>query len=293
VRWRADVDAPISGGVGGGDDLVLVASTTGTVVALSPETGSERWRSSISRAVLSAPQAGFGVVVVHAVDGTLHALSAADGSSLWTYSSTQPALTLRGTSSPLLVQSAAISGLDSGKVVVLEAESGRVFWERTVMPPSGRSELDRLVDIDVSPILIGKVLYVVTYQGRVAAMEVETGRIIWSREMSAYAGLDVDAFAVYVTDSDGTVWALDQRGGGALWSQEALRYRRVTGPRQIGDYVVVGDFEGYLHWLAREDGRLVARVRPSNKALVATPVSNGSLLFALAQDGTVAAYQAP
>ncbi len=293
TRWEVRLDEGISGGVGGGENLVLVAGPTGEVVALARDSGQEQWRSDISRAVLSPPQAAFGVVAIHAVDGTVHGLDVSDGSTLWRYTSTQPALTLRGTSTPLLVQNAVIVGFDNGKLAVLDSTTGRAFWEQTVAPARGRSELDRMVDIDSSPVLLGKVLYVGAYQSQVTAIEVESGRPIWSKELSTHTGIDVDEEGVYVTATDGTVWALDRRTGGAMWSQDALRYRSVTGPRVYGSYVVVGDFDGYLHWLSRRDGSLQARVRLSDDAIVAMPVTNGALLYAQSQGGTVGAYRAP
>ncbi len=292
-RWSVRKDFDISGGVGSGEEMVLVASTIGDIVALDADTGEERWRVSVSRGVLSPPEAGFGVVVVRAVDGSLYGLDAADGSRLWRFDSTQPALTLRGTSSPVLVQNAVIVGMDNGKVAILDVSTGRPFWERTVAPPRGRSELDRMVDIDATPLVVGKVLYVGTFQGQVVALDAESGKILWSKEMSVYAGMDVDQRYLYVTAADGAVWALDRLSGATAWRQDALRYRSVSGPALLGEYVVVGDFEGYLHWLSREDGRLVGRVRLGKHALSAPPVSDGNTLYAQGLDGTVGAYRLP
>ncbi len=291
-KWGVDLELPISGGVGLGDGLVLVADTDGRVLAVQESTGGEVWQSTVSSEVLSAPAVGSGVVVVRSVDGALHGLSAGDGTNLWTYSRTIPALTLRGTGAPLLVQTAVVAGLDSGKVAALELESGRVFWERTVAPPQGRSELDRMVDIDAKPLLIGRVLYFVAYQSRLSAVDVESAETLWSRELSGYVGLAGDERTIYVTASDGTVWAFDRVNGVALWRQEELQRRGLTRPVRVGEHVVVGDFEGYLHWLSIDDGAIVSRVRLGKDAIVFSPISDGNTLYALNDVGLVAAYQA-
>ena len=291
-RWGIDLGLPISGGVGMGEGLVLVADANGQVLALQEASGSEVWRSRVSSEVLSAPAVGSGVVVVRSVDGALHGLSVADGSLLWTFSRTIPALTLRGTGAPLLAQTAVIAGLDSGKVAVVELASGRVFWEQTVAPPQGRSELDRMVDIDATPLLIGRVLYVIAYQSRLTALDVETTETLWTRELSGYVGIDGDERSIYATASDGTVWAFDRVNGVAMWRQEDLQHRGLTRPVTVGNHVVVGDFEGYLHWLSVEDGSIRSRVRLGKDGIVFSPVSDGRVLYALNNVGLVAAYQA-
>jgi len=292
-RWSYDADSHLSGGVGLGDDIVLVGKPEGEVIAIEADNGSERWRVRVSSEVLSPPQAAEGMVVVRTVDGRLQGLDSVDGAARWTFNSGVPPLTLRGTSAPLLVPGAAIVGLDNGKVAVLDSVSGRAFWERTVSPPTGRTELERLVDIDANPKLLGKVLYLVTYQGRLVAMEVETGRVLWSRDLSSYTGLDVDDGSVYVSDADGVVWAMDRRNGVSLWRQDALKFRNITSPVLFGGFVVVGDLQGYLHWLSTETGQIRARTRVGKEAIVVPPVSNGEALFALDITGQVAAVSGP
>ncbi len=292
-RWSFDADSALSGGVGLGEGLVLVARPEGEVIAIESEDGAELWRARVSSEVLSPPQAGDGLVVVRTVDGKLQGLDAADGGARWTFSSGVPPLTLRGTSAPLLVPGAVVAGLDNGKVAVVDLASGRPFWERTVSPPTGRTELERLVDVDAGPKLLGRVMYIVTFQGRVAAIEVESGRVLWSRDMSSYTGLDVDPSAVYVSDADGEVWAMDRRTGASLWRQDALKFRRVSRPAIFGDFVVVGDLDGFLHWLSRETGQIRARSRVGSQSIVVPPVSNGETLFAMDVSGQVAAFRGP
>jgi outer membrane protein assembly factor BamB len=291
VRWRADIGEALTGGVGVGEGLALVGTSRGEVIALNAEGGAERWRSMVPSEVLSAPQADFGVVVVRTGDGSLTGLDPSDGVEQWVYARATPALTLRGVSKPLMVQGAAITGMDDGRVAVIDLSSGRPFWERTVSPPRGRSELDRMVDIDATPRIVGRVLYVVTFQGRLAAIDVESGNVLWGREASAFAGLDVDEQAVYVTDSTSTVWAFERRTGSALWRQESLLHRRLTGPTVVGEYVVVGDFEGYLHFLSREDGAERGRMRLGSAQIAAAPVTDGSWVYAVSSAGQVAGYK--
>jgi outer membrane protein assembly factor BamB len=292
-RWGSELSGAISGGVGVGEGAVLLSGPGGEVWALDRETGELLWESKVSTEVLSPPVAASGVVVVRSADGQVHGLDSLDGSDLWQYSSSEPALTLRGTSPMILVSGAAIVGLDNGKVAVLDLRSGRAYWERTIAPPQGRNELDRMVDVDAAPALLGNVLYVVTYQGRLVALDVEAGRALWTREVSSYSGLAVDERNVYVTDADGAVLAYDRRSGATLWRQDALAHRFVTGPALQSGYLVVGDFEGYLHWLSPANGAIVARTRHSENPIVVAPVAAGGTLFAYDDRGHTAAYTVP
>jgi outer membrane protein assembly factor BamB len=289
--WAVKTDAPISGGPGAGDGLVLVGTSDATVIALHAADGSIAWTGSVSSEVLSVPAIGEGVVAVHTIDGRIFGLSAADGTKLWTYDRNAPVLTLRGNSSPLIVQGAAICGFDTGKLVALKLTDGTQLWEAGVAMPTGRSELDRIVDIDADPKVSGNTLYVTTFQGRVAAVELFSGRALWVRDMSSYAGLGLGEDKLYVTDEQSRVWALEQSGGGALWKQDKLNGRRLTAPAVIGRSVVVGDFEGYLHWLSDADGHIQARVRHDNDGIDAAPLVINDYLFVLGRGGTLAAYQ--
>ncbi len=293
VRWRQDLSGAVSGGVGAGSGTLLAGGPGGEVWALEREGGALRWESMVSTEVLSPPEGSGNVVVVRAVDGSVHGLDSIDGSHLWTYNSTEPALTLRGNSPLLLVSGAAIVGLDNGKVAVIDTASGRAYWERTIAPPTGRSELDRMVDIDAAPVLIGSVLYVATYQGQLVALDVEAGRALWTRELSTYTGLAADDRNVYVTDADGNVLAFDRRSGASMWLQDALAHRAVTGPALHGSYLVVGDLEGYLHWLEPASGELVGRVRLGEQPIVVAPVADRGQLYAIDVEGALVAYTLP
>lgn len=290
--WQVDTDFTITAGVGLSLDLVLVGTSDGVVLALDQGDGKEVWRVQVTSEVLAAPQAAEGVVVVRTGDGKFIGLDSRTGTRLWVYTYTMPVLTLRGTAPPLLAQGAVIAGLDNGKLLVLSLDKGTPMWERIIAPPQGRTELERMVDIDAEPRLIGSVLYVAAYQGNVTAIDLRNGNILWTRDFSSHAGMDVDSQRVYLVDDSDAVWALDWRTGATLWKQSELTGRKLSAPAVVDDYVVVGDFEGYLHWLRRENGKVVGRVREDKKGVVAMPVVRGGTLFVLGEGGRLGAFRA-
>lgn len=289
--WTVRTGLEVAGGVGAGNGLVLVGSSEAELVALDWRDGNELWRTRLTSEILSVPAAGQGMVVAQTVDGKLTALKAEDGSRAWVFDRSVPVLSLRGTSSPVLVQGAVIAGFDSGKLAVLDLARGLPAWEISVAVPHGRSELQRMVDIDVPPQIWGSTVYVTTYQGRVAAVEGNSGRIIWARDMSSAAGLGLDFGSVYVTDENSHVWGLDRAGGNAQWKQDKLTRRALTAPVALGDYVAVADYEGYVHLLARGDGDLVGRLRADGKGVLAPLVVENGILYVYGNGGTLTAYR--
>ncbi|MBI5041082.1 MAG: outer membrane protein assembly factor BamB [Gammaproteobacteria bacterium] len=289
--WETDAGIMISSGVGVGDSLVLVGSSDAEVVALDWRDGHEVWRTRVSSEVLSVPGADQGTVVVQSVDGKLTGLKASDGSRIWVFDRSVPVLSLRGTSSPLLTQGVVIAAADNGKLAVLDMARGLPAWETSVAVPHGRSELERMVDIDAAPQVWGKTIYTVSYQGRVVALDGESGREVWARDMSSAAGLGVDLSNVYVTDDVSHVWALERDNGTSVWKQDKLAHRSLTAPVAFGDYVAVADFEGYVHLLARGDGELVGRARADRKGVLAPLVVDGDTLYVYGNGGTLTAYR--
>jgi len=289
--WVTDTQIEISSGVGVGESLVLVGNSDAEVVALDWRDGHEVWRSQVSSEVLSVPGADQGTVVIQTVDGKLTGLNASDGSRLWVFDRTVPVLSLRGTASPMVTQGVVIAGADNGKLAVLDITKGLPAWETSVAVPHGRSELERMVDIDAQPQVWGKTIYSVSYQGRAVAIEGESGRILWSRDLSSAAGLGVDLSNVYVTDDMSHVWALDRDNGTSLWKQDKLANRTLTAPVAIGDYVAVADFEGYVHLLARSDGELVGRARADGKGVLAPLIVDSEVLYVYGNGGTLTAYR--
>lgn len=293
LRWEMDLDIPASGGPGVGEGLVLIGTSDAEVIALSAENGEERWRVSVSSEVLSTPAASNGVVIVHANDGKLFGLEATNGNERWRYEREVPTLTLRGSGSPVVAGGAVYVGMAGGKLVALRIDNGSLLWDLTVTIPSGRSELERMADIDGDPIVLGGGIFVATYQGEVAAIEERSGRVAWRRGMSSYSHMAADRQGLYVSDADGVVWGLELQSGAARWSQDALKYRRLSNVVILGDLMVVGDFEGYLHWLNRDDGSLVARTRLGSESITnGLQVVNG-ILYALGDGGELAAVRIP
>lgn len=288
--WQVKTGIAVSSGVGVGAGLVLVGSSEAELVALDMADGKERWRTVLSSEILSVPAAAGDIVVVQTVDGKLTALSATDGTRNWVADQSVPVLSLRGTGSPLLIQNAIIAGFDNGKLAVLDMQRGIPAWETSIGVAHGRSELERMVDIDSQPQVWGGVIYTVTFQGRVAAVEGNSGRILWARDMSSVVGLGVDFQHVYVTDEVSHLWALERTNGASVWKQDKLTHRALTAPVAFGEYVAVADFEGYVHLLARYDGEIVARARADSKGVLATPLVDGDTLYIYGNGGTLTAY---
>lgn len=290
--WKTDVDAHVTGGVGGGEGLLLLGTRDGRILALQADDGKVKWRAQVSSEVLSAPRAGSGVVVVNSDDGNIFGLDASNGHQLWVVDNTIPVLTLRGTSSPALVPGVALCGVASGVLDAIRLRDGALLWQTAVAIPRGSSELERMVDVDSQPQVAGDMVYAAAYHGRVAAIDLRSGQIGWEREVPSYAGLGVDTTLVFVTDDEGRVWALDRYSGATVWRQTKLRYRGVTAPVPFGgQYVVVGDLEGYLHWLDRGDGHFVARVRVDRSGILTPPLVHGNTLYVLTRGGELAAYR--
>jgi outer membrane protein assembly factor BamB len=293
ARWSVDLDLPVAGGPGAGEGLVLIGTSDADVVALDAGDGSERWRQRVSSEVLSVPAIANGVVVVHTIDGKLFGLEATTGNERWQYAREVPVLSLRGVASPVVVGGVVYVGLAGGRLITLRADNGGVLWEATVTVPGGRSELERIADVDGEPLVAGGGVFVATFQGEVAAVQQRTGQVAWRRPMSVYSRLAADAIGIYVSDADGDVWGLDPSSGAVRWRQEALKYRRLSDVAVLDGLVVVGDFEGYLHWLDHEDGHLVARTRVGSE-----PVRRGlqvvdDTLYVLGDGGDLAAVRLP
>ncbi len=289
--WETKTQIAISAGPGAGEGMVLVGGSEAEVVALDSDTGSLLWQSQVSSEVLSVPQVDRGMVIVQSADGKVAGLSAEDGKQVWNYDRTVPVLTLRGTSTPAVQGGIVIAGFASGKIAALSTEKGFVAWETSVAVPSGRSELSRIVDIDSDPVIVGNGVFVTTYQGHIAVINIQNGELGWQREMSSHAGLRVDYSQVYVTDDESHIWALARDTGVAIWKQEDLQARSLTAPEPFADeYVAVGDFEGYLHLLSRGDGRIVARTRVDSSGIKARPMTTGDMLFVYGNSGKLVAY---
>ncbi|MDP3977477.1 MAG: outer membrane protein assembly factor BamB [Pseudomonas sp.] len=289
VIWKQELDLPVSGAVAAGYGLVVVGTLKGEIIALDASSGEEKWRARVTSEVLAAPAINGDIVLVQTQDDRLIALDADTGSQRWIFESTPAVLTLRGTSSPVLTNRLAIAGLSSGKVIALDAQRGLPVWEQRVAIPQGRSELERVVDIDGGVLLSGGNLYVVSFQGRVAALDMESGRVLWQREASSSVGVAQGFGNVYVSLANGTVEGIDERSSSALWSNDALARRQLSAPEVVSSYIAVGDLEGYLHLISQVDGRFVGRERIDSNGLRARPLVVGGWLYAFGNGGKLVA----
>ena len=288
--WRNKLGIGLSSGPGVGEGLVVVVAADGYVVALSAEDGTEQWRAYISGESLATPLVNDEYVVIQTVDNKLTALSVFDGSERWTLEQSTPALTMRGSTSPMQVGQSIVTGFDNGRVMAINMETGDVEWDSMLAPPSGRSDLDRLSDIDGDIAVVGQDIYASGYQGRIASLAAESGQVLWARELSTYAGVTADWNNVYSTLQNGELVALNRRSGAELWRQNALLRREPTVPVSFRNTVVVGDLDGYLHFFSNVDGEPAARVRGGKSAIVSTPLVMADRLYVQSDDGSVSAW---
>lgn len=278
-KWRIDTGKKITGGVGAADNVVVVGTSKGEVLAYD-DNGKALWQARVTSEILSTPQIANGLVYVRSGDGRVFALSASDGKRKWLYQRATPALTVRSYGGVLLEKNAVFAGFSGGKLVALEAQTGGLGWEASVALPRGVSELERIADVTSTPVSDGNIVCAVAFQGRVACFEPQSGNLIWARDISSVAGLAMDTRNVYVSDVNGTVHALDKAAGAYVWKQEKLANRELSAPLIYRGYVVVADLQGYVHFLAREDGSFVARIATDGSPIRAQPqtVADGLLV---------------
>jgi len=272
--WRVDTHQLLSGGVGCDGALVAVGTLEGEVIVLDAAKGSFRWRARVSSEVLSAPLVTGDLVIVRTGDGRLFALDAKDGKRRWLYQRSSPPLSVRSPVGMVAEGGNLLTGFAGGKLVSIALANGGVRWEATVALPRGATELERVTDVVGLPVVAGREVCAVAYQGRIGCFDGANGNPLWLRELSSTAGLSVDARYVFVSDDKGAVHALDRAGGATIWKQDRLFLRRLTAPLALGDVVAVGDVEGYVHFLSRESGAFVGRV-----ATDGSPIRSSLLRF--------------
>ncbi len=272
TRWAQDLDVRVAGALGAGDGLLALGTASGEVIALERDGGAVRWRQSLSSEVLAPPAVGQASVVVRTADGHVFALDAANGEQRWLYSRNVPALTLRGHSSPVLVNDGVVAGFDNGRLSALDLATGSAAWESTVAVPEGRTDLARMVDIDADPLVDRGDLFAGAYQGRVAGVALGSGEVAWARELSVTGGLAVDDERLYVTDAQGRVWALDRRNGASVWRAEKLRGLRLAAPSVAGEYLLVAASDGSINALDRRNGELVGRRTVGSAGITVKPL---------------------
>lgn len=289
--WRYESKLPLSGGPGVGDGLVVVGGLDGEVIALDAQTGAEKWQAEVSNEVIAAPTIGSGLVLVRSNDGRVTALDAATGERRWFWNRDVPTLSVRGNGSPVLGPGIVFVGNDDGTVSALSAIEGVPLWDVPVAQPEGRTELDRMADVDGTPVLVDTTLYATSFKGQTLAIDAPSGNPLWASQNGGAGRAAVAPSIVVVTARDGAVFGLDRAGGSAMWQQPALARRQTTGAAIHGDYAVVGDFDGYLHWLQLDNGQFAARVRAGRDPLRAAPVVSDGILVVQNTNGNLSAYR--
>ncbi|MEE3652770.1 MULTISPECIES: outer membrane protein assembly factor BamB [unclassified Brenneria] len=299
--WHADLSektgflsrntpALLSGGVAVAGNHVYVGSERAQVFALNAEDGSPVWQTNVAGEVLSRPVSSDGVVLVHTSNGMLQALDETDGAIKWTVNLDMPTLSLRGESAPTTAFGAAIVGGDNGRVNAVLIEQGQLIWQQRISQPSGATEIDRLNDVDTTPVVVGEVVYALGYNGNMTALDLRSGQILWKRELGSVHDFIVDGDRIYLVDQDDRVVALNTNGGVNLWRQSELLHRNLTAPVLYNGYLVVGDTEGYLHWLNTSDGRFVVQQKVDSSGFLSKPVIASDKLLIQAKNGEVYAF---
>ncbi len=288
--WRTRVKAPFAGGTAVAGGLLAVGTSDGRLFAFDAADGKVRWETRVNGEVLAPPAISAHVIALRTVDGKLHGLSPQDGHELWSQEQQVPRLSLRGTSRPVIVGESVLCGFDNGKVLAVNAADGSVAWEATITPPHGRTELERLSDIDAGVQVQGQNVYAVGFQGRVAMLALDTGQIWWSHELSSYRGMSLDDEMLYIATADGEVVALRARTGAEVWRQSALLHRGLSGPAAMDDALVVADFQGYVHWLDKASGAIIARTQGSKTRVSTAPVVVGDIVLVANDRGQINAY---
>jgi outer membrane protein assembly factor BamB len=287
TKWSYESQLEMAAGVGLGGNLVMLGSLKGDVLALDKDTGEEQWRVTIDSEILAAPQNNGAVVVVQTNDGKLIGLDAENGAVIWTYSAQLPSLSLRGTAVPQLLGPNVITGFANGKLIALSAVDGTLYWERRVASPQGRSDIERVVDIDGSPVLSGNTIYTTSYNGTLSALNTR-GDILWSQENSSHNSPIVIDERVFVTSAEGFVRAFSAQTGLILWENKILAGRRLAAPQNLAGFVVTADYEGYVHIFDTQSGGLLDRFKVDSDGIRSPMISDGTYLYALGNDGVLA-----
>jgi len=291
-NWELKTKQDFSGGPGVDTDRIYMGTMDGRVVAFDRNNGTELWNTQVSSEVLVPPVSEDGIVIVRCIDGRVFGLDEDSGARVWIYDHSVPLLTLRGDANLLVRAGMVFIGFDDGSVVTLRVSDGTVAWSQSIVAPEGRSELERISDIGQQMVLVASDLIVSTYKNRVVSLAADSGRLLWFKDISSATGLAVDRTMLSVSESNGDLWLLDRRNGSTIWKLDQLTNRGLTRPAFYGDKVVVGDKEGYLHWVDIETGQFVARQKIQKKGFAAAPLSVGTTLYVLTQKGELVAYRA-
>jgi outer membrane protein assembly factor BamB len=292
IRWEIKTKLPFTGGPGISGNLLLMGTQDGEVFAFDASSGTQLWSATVTSEVLAAPGEFDGVVVIRCIDGRVFGLEAETGQRIWIYDHSVPLLTLRGNAPVLLRAGVAFIGYDGGQVVALRIDDGSLIWEQTLVTTEGRTELERLSDIDGQLVFIASDLLVSSYKNRLASLAADSGRLLWFKDISSASGVDVSRINLALSDKEGQVWMLDRRNGAESWKNDQLFHRGLTRPAFHGSFVVVGDADGYLHWINVSDGQFAAQVKVGGKGFSGPPLVVGNNLYIMTKKGDLVSFRA-
>ena len=288
LMWQTKVEKSITGGVGAGDGIVMIGTEAAELIVFNQSNGEEVWRASVSSEILSQPKTNGDIVVAQTVDGKLIALNREDGMQRWTYETTLPALTLRGTSSPILTsEGTVVAGFSNGILVSVAAEDGVYVWEERVAVPEGQYDIERVIDVDGELLVDGSRILAASYQGNLMAFDIASGQIVWGMEASSYHGMDQGFGNIYYSDDKSHLIALRNNSSDVVWQNEELQYRDLTAPKTISNYVAIADYEGYLHLVSQIDGRIVGRTRIDNDGIRSNLIDDDGKLIVYGNSGSL------
>ncbi len=288
--WQTDTDTALTTGTAADSGIVVVGSRHGDIFALSESTGKIRWKTTINGELLANPAIGQGHVIVKTIDGTVRSLDASTGKTEWSQQQAEPTLILRASSTPVITNNAVLAGFANGNLVKMSLNTGVMQWMQPIATPDGIFPIERMIDIDANPVVYHQRVFAATYQGNISSLSLDSGEVLWTHDISSYTGMDADDSAAFVTDTQGYVYSFDANSGLVNWRQTDLKYRVLTAPVIMGDAIVVGDAEGYLHWLSRQDGRFLGRIS-TGAPLYAAPFVQNNVLYAFTTGGKLLAYR--
>ena len=291
-RWEIKTELPFTGGPGVSENLLMMGTENGEVFAFDATTGTQLWSATVTSEVLAAPAVADGIVVVRCIDGRVFGLDSNTGQRLWVYDHSVPLLTLRGNSPLLLRAGVVFIGYDGGQVVALRLDDGVLMWEQTLVTAEGRTELERLSDIDGQLVFIASDLIVSSYKSRLASLAADSGRLLWFKDVSSATGVTVDRINLTLSDKDGNLWLLDRRNGAESWKMDQLLHRGLTRPVIYGSFIAVGDAQGYLHWVDIKSGLFAAREKVGGDGFAGPPLVVGNTLYVMTSKGSLIAYRA-
>lgn len=290
VNWRTSTDLALTSGAGAGDGIVVAGSRQGEVIALQQSTGKQLWQASVPGEINAAPAISNGLVIIKAVNGNITALSTNSGAKRWTYQQTEPNLVLRAASTPRIADGHVFVGFANGNLSNFRLNEGQLIWSQTLTYPEGAFAIQRMIDIDADPVIYGHHIYAATYQGKIAALDWASGNVQWSHDISSYTGMSADANGIFISDAKSILWSFNPESGAVNWRQTDLEWRNISGPANMGNYIVVGDSKGYVHWISMRDGHFVARMFTGSGAIYSAPVVRNGIAYVLSNNGNLSAY---